>query len=272
MNLWRRALSTSMLVAVAVLLPLGVIGRWAEGTVFESGVFSKRAVALLDSQTVRHQLAEELTAQLARSGNRQAVVSRPAMQLAVEAVIDTDTFRSIFRTAVRRAHEAVEPTLQAVRSIPTLAWGPMLLLWLGIEDLPKVVLVAIGAFFPVYVNLVSGILNVDRKLIEVARIYNLSWSQTARRVILPAALPNLFTGMRLGFSQAWLFVVVAEIFGATKGLGFRLTDSQLLTRVDLMLVAMLVLAVLGKVTDTIILAVQRRALRWRDTLETESGR
>jgi sulfonate transport system permease protein len=172
----------------------------------------------------------------------------------------------------RRAHEAVEPTLQALRSIPTLAWGPLLLLWLGIDDLPKVLLVSIGAFFPAYVNLVAGIMNVDRKLIEVARIYNLTWAQTARRVILPAALPSLFTGIRLGFSQAWLFVVVAEIFGATKGLGFRLTDSQLLTRVDLMLVAMLVLAVLGKLTDTLIMSIQRRALSWRDTLETETGR
>jgi sulfonate transport system permease protein len=172
----------------------------------------------------------------------------------------------------RGVHQAVEPTLQAVRSIPTLAWGPLLLLWLGIDDTPKVVLVAIGAFFPVYVNLVSGILGVDRKLIEVARIYDLTWLQTARRVILPATLPNLFTGIRLGLSQAWLFVVVAEIFGATKGLGFRLTDSQLLTRVDLMLVALLVLAVLGKTTDMIVLIIQRRALQWRDALETEPGR
>jgi sulfonate transport system permease protein len=172
----------------------------------------------------------------------------------------------------RRVHEAVEPTLQALRSVPTLAWGPLLLLWLGIDDTPKVVLVAIGAFFPVYVNLVSGIMNVDRKLIEVARIYNLTWTQTARRVILPATLPNLFTGVRLGLSQAWLFVVVAEIFGATRGLGFRLTDSQLLTRVVLMLVAMLTLAVLGKLSDMIVMAIQRRALSWRDTLETEAGR
>jgi sulfonate transport system permease protein len=88
----------------------------------------------------------------------------------------------------------------------------------------------------------------------------------------PTALPNLFTGIRLGLSQAWLFVVVAHIFGATKGLGFRLTDSQLLTRVDLMLVAMLVLAVLGKMTDTMVVALQRRALGWRDTLESEAGR
>ena len=108
-----------------------------------------------------------------------------------------------------------------------------------IDDTPKVLLVAIGAFFPVYVNLVAGIHGVDRQLVEVARVYNLSPAETARRVILPASLPSVFTGLRLGFSQAWLFVVVAEIFGATRGLGFRLTDSQQLTRVDLMLVAML---------------------------------
>lgn len=169
----------------------------------------------------------------------------------------------------RRVYDAVEPTLQAVRSVPTLAWGPLLLLWLGIDEAPKVTLVAIGAFFPVYVNLVSGIKGVDRKLVEVARIYNLPGPEIARRVILPASLPDLFTGLRLGFSQAWLFVVVAEIFGATTGLGFRLTDSQLLTRVDLMLVAMLTLAVLGKLSDTVLLALERRMLRWRDSIGAE---
>lgn len=167
----------------------------------------------------------------------------------------------------RRSREAVEPTLQAVRSIPTLAWAPLLLLWLGVGDTPKFTLVAIGAFFPVYVNLVSGIRGVDRKLVEVARIYNLTNRQIAWRVILPASLPSLFTGLRLGFSQAWLFVVVAEIFGATAGLGFRLTDSQQSTRVDLMLVAMLVLAILGKVTDMVLVAIERRALAWRDTVQ-----
>ena len=170
-----------------------------------------------------------------------------------------------------RAYDAIEPTLQALRSVPTLAWGPLLLLWLGIDEAPKLTLVAIGAFFPVYVNLVAGIKGVDRRLVEVARVYDLGAWETARRVILPAALPNLLTGLRLGVSQAWLFVVVAEIFGATKGLGFRLTDSQLMTRVDLVLVAMLCLAILGKLSDTILLAAERRLLRWRDTFGAEAS-
>jgi sulfonate transport system permease protein len=166
----------------------------------------------------------------------------------------------------RRGEEALEPTLQALRTVPTLAWAPLLLLWLGIDEPPKVALVAIGAFFPAYVNLVAGIKGVDRKLVEVARVYNLSDLDIARRVVLPASLPNLLTGLRLGATQAWLFVVVAEFFGAAAGLGFRLTDSQQSTRVDLMFVAIVVLAVLGKLTDSLIRAVERHLLSWEDTL------
>ncbi|HUQ17646.1 MAG TPA: ABC transporter permease [Candidatus Saccharimonadales bacterium] len=166
----------------------------------------------------------------------------------------------------RRAEEAVGPTLQALRTVPTLAWAPLLLLWMGIDEPPKLILVAIGAFFPVYVNLVAGMVGVDRKLIEVARVYDLTPPQIARRVILPAALPDLLTGLRLGATQAWLFVVVAEFFGASSGLGFRLTDSQQSTRVDLMFVAIICLAILGKLTDSLLRLIEGRLLRWRDTV------
>ena len=168
-----------------------------------------------------------------------------------------------------RVERAVEPTLQALRTIPTLAGAPLLLLWLGIDEPPKITLVAIGAFFPVYLNLVAGILGVDRKLVEVARVYALGRSAIARRVVLPASLPSLFTGLRLGLTQAWLFVVVAEFFGASGGLGLRLTDSQQSSRVDLMFVALVSLAVLGKGSDMALRALESRALRWRDVLGTE---
>ena len=170
----------------------------------------------------------------------------------------------------RRAETMLEPTLQALRTVPTLAWAPLLLLWLGIDEPPKVTLVAIGAFFPVYVNLVAGITGVDRKLVEVARVFDLRRWEIARRVVLPAALPELLTGLRLGATQAWLFVVVAEFFGASQGLGFRLTDSQQSTRVDFMFVAIVALAILGKATDALIRFVERRVLRWRDTIGAEA--
>ena len=166
----------------------------------------------------------------------------------------------------RRSEEIFEPTLQALRTVPTLAWAPLLLLWLGIDEAPKITLVAIGAFFPVYVNLVAGIKGVDNKLVEVARVFDLGGVDIARRVVLPASLPDLLTGLRLGATQAWLFVVVAEFFGSSRGLGFRLTDSLQSSRVDLMIVALVCLAALGKVTDMLIRAIETRALRWRDTL------
>jgi sulfonate transport system permease protein len=171
----------------------------------------------------------------------------------------------------RRAERALEPTLQALRTVPTLAWAPLLLLWIGIDEPPKVTLVALGAFFPVYVNLAAGIKGVDRKLLEVAEVFGLRRVAIARRVVLPAALPDLITGLRLGATQAWLFVVVAEFFGASVGLGFRLTDSQQSTRADLMLVAIVCLAVLGKLTDTALRWVERRLLSWRDTLGTRGA-
>jgi sulfonate transport system permease protein len=166
----------------------------------------------------------------------------------------------------RRTEEVFEPTLQALRTVPTLAWAPLLLLWMGIDEAPKVTLVAIGAFFPVYVNLVAGIKNVDRKLVDVARVFDMRGSEIARRVVLPASLPSLLTGLRLGATQAWLFVVVAEFFGSSHGLGFRLTDSQQSSRVDLMFVALVCLAVLGKLTDSVLRAIESRSLRWRDTI------
>jgi sulfonate transport system permease protein len=173
---------------------------------------------------------------------------------------------------MRRTEEIFEPTMQGLRTVPTLAWAPLLLLWLGIDEAPKVTLVAIGAFFPVYVNLVAGIKGVDGKLVDVARVFDLRPFDIARRVVLPASLPDLLTGLRLGATQAWLFVVVAEFFGADRGLGFRLTDSQQSTRVDLMFVALVCLAVLGKVTDMLIRVIEKRALRWRDTIgERASG-
>lgn len=180
------------------------------------------------------------------------------------------TIALVLGTAVgllRTFDRAVDPTLNALRTVPTLAWAPLLLLWMGIDEAPKLTLVAIGAFFPLYVSLVAGVRGVDRKLVEVGRVYDLSWWAIARRIVLPASLPSLLTGLRLGLSQAWLFVVVAELIAATRGLGFMLTDSQNLSRVDLMIVAMLCLATFGKLSDMVLRATETRLLSWRDGFE-----
>ena len=166
----------------------------------------------------------------------------------------------------RVAERALDPTLQAVRSVPSLAWVPLLLLWLGIGEAAKVTLVAIGAFFPIYVALVAGIRGVDRKLVEVARSLGLHGVALATRVLVPATLPTLLVGMRIGLTQAWLFLVAAELLGASRGLGFLLTDGQQTSRTDEILVAILLFALCGKLSETALRAIERRAVGWADTV------
>lgn len=169
----------------------------------------------------------------------------------------------------RRLEEIIDPTFQALRAVPSLAWVPLLLLWLGIDETPKIVLIAIGAFFPVYLNVVSGLRNVDRKLVELGETYGLTPYGLARRILLPASLPSIFTGLRTSLSLAWMFLVAAELIAATKGLGYLLTDGRETSRPDIVIAAILLLAVLGKLSDSVLKQWEQGALRWRDSYDEQ---
>jgi sulfonate transport system permease protein len=169
----------------------------------------------------------------------------------------------------RRVEELLDPTFQALRAIPSLAWVPLLLLWLGIDEAPKVVLIAIGAFFPVYMGVSSGIRGVDRKLIEVARLYRLNGVAMTRRVLLPAAMPSILTGLRNGLSLAWMFMVAAELIAASQGLGYLLSDGRETSRADIVLAAIVLLAILGKISDSLMALIERRWLAWRDSFSSQ---
>jgi sulfonate transport system permease protein len=166
-----------------------------------------------------------------------------------------------------RSERYLDPSFQALRAIPSLAWVPLLLLWLGIDEAPKIVLISIGAFFPVYMGVASGFRDVDRKLVEVARMAGLPPWQLARRVLLPAAMPAVLTGLRNGLSLAWMFMVAAELIAATRGLGYLLTDGRETGRADIVLAAIALLALLGKLSDTLMQLVERRVLVWRDAFD-----
>lgn len=166
----------------------------------------------------------------------------------------------------RTAEALLDPSFQALRAIPSLAWVPLLLLWLGIDEAPKLVLIAIGAFFPVYMGTLSGIRDVDRKLVELARLYGLGGAALARRVLLPAASPAVLTGLRNGLSLAWMFMVAAELIAATRGLGYLLTDGREMGRADLVFAAILLLTALGKLSDGLMRRWERRTLAWRDSV------
>lgn len=158
----------------------------------------------------------------------------------------------------------LDPTIQGLRNIPSIAWVPLFILWLGIFEASKITLIAIGVFFPVYLNLMAGIRQTDRKLVEVARVHGYRGLALVRRVLLPATCPAYVTGLRGGLGLGWMFVVAAEMMGASEGLGFLMVDGQQTGRPAAIVASLLLFAVLGKATDVVLSLVGRRATRWQD--------
>jgi sulfonate transport system permease protein len=158
-----------------------------------------------------------------------------------------------------------DPTLQGLRAVPSLAWVPLFILWFGILETPKVLLIAVGVFFPVYVGVAGAIASVDRKLVEVGRVFRLSKAALARRILLPAVLPATLVALRTGLGLGFLFVVAAELMGASEGLGYLLVDGQQFGKPDQILAAIIAFALVGKLADTLLVALTGRLVRWQDT-------
>jgi sulfonate transport system permease protein len=167
-------------------------------------------------------------------------------------------------------HRLLDPTLQALRAIPSIAWIPLFILWLGIFETSKIALIAVGVFFPVYLGVMGAILAVDRKIVEVGRIFRLSGPALVRRILLPAVLPTYVVSLRAGLGLGWMFVVAAEFMGASEGLGYLLVDGQQLGKPAQIVAAILAFAVLGKLTDTILSLSAAPFLRWQDAFGTRS--
>jgi sulfonate transport system permease protein len=164
-----------------------------------------------------------------------------------------------------RIARIVDPTLQALRAIPSVAWVPLFILWFGIFETSKIMLIAVGVFFPVYLGVYGAITGVDRRIVEVGRVYRLSNFDLIRRILLPSILPGYVLALRAGLGLGWMFVVAAEFMGASEGLGYLLVDGQQLGKPDQILAAILVFAVVGKATDTLLILSTAPFLRWQDT-------
>ena len=162
------------------------------------------------------------------------------------------------------ARRLLDPTVQALRAIPSIAWVPLFILWLGIFETSKVALIAVGVFFPVYLGVMGAILSVDRKIVEVGRVFRLSGAQMVRRILLPAVLPAYVIALRSGLGLGWMFVVAAELLGASEGLGYLLVDGQQLGKPAQIVAAIVVFAVIGKTTDWMLSAAAAPFLRWED--------
>ncbi|WP_371836633.1 ABC transporter permease [Bacillus smithii] len=211
-----------------------------------------------------------------------------AKNLAVSGVLFTNMKLSIIRAACgfviggglglalgtlvglsAKSESLLDPTLQMVRTIPHLAITPLFILWFGLGEESKILLIGLGAFFPLYVNTFLGIRKVDAKLFEVARILEFSKWKQIKLLIVPSALPNILLGIRLSLGAAWLSLVVAELMGSTSGLGYMMMDARQFSNTDIVFVGIIIFAIVGKLTDSLVRLMEKHFLKWQDTYKGE---
>jgi sulfonate transport system permease protein len=163
----------------------------------------------------------------------------------------------------RAGEDAVDSTLQMVRTLPHLALIPLMIMWFGIGETPKIILIALGSMFPIYLNLYAGIRGADRKLREAAGTLGLSRAETIFNVVLPAALPSFLVGLRQAFGIAWITLVVAEQINADAGIGYMVMNARDFLRTDIIFVGLGLYALLGLATDQSVRFLERHLLAWR---------
>lgn len=249
--LWDRR---STRIIGGLILPLLILALWQAVTV--SGLIPP--YRLPPPATVL-----DAAVQLAQSGDLWIHVAislqRVLLGFAIGSVVGLAVAAIVGLT--RAGDILLSPSLAAVRAIPSLALVPLLMLWMGIGEDSKVTLIAIGAFFPVFTTVSAALRQVDPHAVEMARSFSLRGFDLFRTVQLPAVVPSIMSGLRLGLAQAWLFLVAAELLAAAMGLGFLLTDSQSTGRVDRILLAIVLLALLGTLTNALLSLAQKLLLR-----------
>ncbi|MBI5132733.1 MAG: ABC transporter permease subunit [Rhodopseudomonas palustris] len=160
-----------------------------------------------------------------------------------------------------------DTTLQMVRNVPHLALIPLVILWFGIDEQAKLFLVALGVFFPIYLNTLHGIRTVDPQLIEMGRIYGMNNVELFRRVIFPGALPSVFVGVRFALGIMWLTLIVAETIAASSGLGYMAMQAREFMLIDVVVLSILIYALLGKAADSASRLLERLTLSWHPAFQ-----
>ncbi len=157
------------------------------------------------------------------------------------------------------------PTLNAIRQIPSLAWLPLIILWFGIGDLGKTIVIAKSVFFPVFLNTFQGVRNIPREYIEISQVFEFNRLRLLSKVVIPGALPMIFVGIRYGAGMSWHLMVAAEMLGGRNGLGFLLTESQEMLLTDQLFVVMAVIGFVGYFIDLGLKKLEKYFLRWKKT-------
>lgn len=175
------------------------------------------------------------------------------------------TALALFAGLSRRGEDLIDPPVQMIRTVPVLALTPLFILWFGIGESTKVLMIALGTTFPVYLNTFAGIRGIDARLIDAARTLGLGRTAIIRQVILPGALPGFLTGLRYSAGIAWLVLVVSEQINTTAGIGYLVTEARGAFRTDVIVLCLVIYGLLGLLTDLAVRSIERRALAWRPT-------
>src|SRR5512141_1143263 len=163
----------------------------------------------------------------------------------------------------RLGEDAVDPPMQMLRTLPHFGLIPLLIVWLGIGEMPKIALIALGVVFPLYLNTFAGIRSIDRKFLEAAKTLHLNRRQRLRHVVIPGAVPQALVGLRQSLGVAWLSLIVAETVSASSGLGYMINHAREFLQTDVIVVGLAVYSILGLLTDSVVRFLERRALSWR---------
>jgi len=243
-----------------VLVPLVLLALWqilASTGRIEHRFYGSPIEVLISLRdlTETGDLAHHLAVSLGRAGFGLALGALAGLGLGAAAGLS------------RLGEDLLDPTLQAVRTLPLLGLIPLFILWFGLGDAPRLLLIALGTFFPFYINVFRGIRGIDAKLVELATSYRLGRFGLIREVILPGALAPALVGLRQSIGIAWLCLVVAEQVNANDGLGYIIIQANALAQTSVILTALVIYAVLGLGTDALVRLIERAALSWQNAFE-----
>lgn len=253
MTYWLKENALALVVPVIVLLIWELAGKlgWVRATLLPR----PSEIALVLAELV---LSGELFAHLGIS------ILRVAQGFAIGAVLGVLT--GVQLALVKKFRIALSLTFGVLRPIPVIAWIPVLILWLGIDEGSKITVIAIGSFWTVLVSVFQGIRSVDKKYLEVATILEKDQTTLLTKVVLPAALPAIFTGVRVGIDVAWRSVVAAELIAAASGIGYMIMYARELSQIDVVLAGVLSIGLTGVLIDQLLLLLEKRLLKWNVNL------
>ncbi|RWD39142.1 ABC transporter permease [Mesorhizobium sp.] len=187
--------------------------------------------------------------------------------LAFAAAVAVAIPLGLFMGQVRAVETALDPILQVFRQTSALALYPVFILLLGLGEASKVFVIFWATLFPLLLNTISGVKQVDPKLLEMARVYGATRLTAFRRVVLPGAVPSIFVGLRLSATTALLLLIASEMIGANKGIGFQVMNAQYNFQIPLMFAAIVILAGLGLIANQALVSLQRRLCRWSNPID-----